>query len=377
MLGLSALAVMLAGVATAVSSPAAPAPHSTYSVVTVDKAGDLRNYYISGATAARGGEVHGLVFNGENEKATANVKYIPRIAADGVNLIDVYVTEYQNGANGNRIFAGPATPTGAQIESVVKAAHRAGLAVEIMPIILNKGVFIARKVFQPSQVHRWFSSYRSMIDRWAAVAHKSRANLFCVGSEYDLLTSRSSEWRATIRSVRHRFGGRLTYMATSKNFPTIKWWNALDYASISPYYTLSSARVPTVRALRKQWKPIIDGEYGYYQRFHKPILWDELGYQSEVKTAFEPYAKRVAQPSEQAQANAYQAAIDVTAGKHWLRGVVFYRWDPPLVAANTDISWTPMGKKAECTMAKSWGASTAPKVGGEPTACTSLVAMSR
>ena len=362
---------MLAGIATAVSAPADVRPQArTYSVVTVEH-GDVRHYYVPGRVAAGRGEIHGVVFNDAGGDFTANLKDLPRMAEDGINTVEVVVTEYQNGRRGSRVFDGKATPTARQLTGVVRAARRAGLAVEVMPVILSNGSFVARKFYQPRQIHRWFTSYRSMIDRWARVAQHAGANIFCVGSEYDAIANRVWEWQKTIRSVDRRFHRSLTYMATAGNFPYVRFWRSLDIVSLSPYYTLSKQKVPTVRELVRKWRRILRGEYGEYQRLRKPLLWNELGYQSQVRTAYEPYALRHQRPSEQAQANAYQAAIDVTAGRGWLRGIVFYRWDRPINGA-VDSSWTPVEKKAECVMAKSWAPSTGPKVNGQPPACTQL-----
>lgn len=354
-------------VSLAAALPASTAAAATERPAAVAAAAAVRHAYVPGSTVGHGGEVHGIALTEANRPFAVDLSDVSRLAADGVNTVDLYITEYQANAYANDVYDGKDTPTAGEVEAAVRLAHQNGIAVELMPIVWTAGTYAWRGEYVPGDIGHWFHSYQSMIDRWAAVAQTSGAELFAAGTEYEALQAQTARWRHVVASVRRIYHGTVTYMATAGSFDRVRFWDAVDEIGISPYFTLSAAAVPTVASLKKAWQQVLPAIHAFSKRWHRPVLFDELGYESIEGAAFHPFAHPGGTPSEKAQANAYQAAIDVTHGLSWLRGVVFFTWGMPEVPT-VDTSYDPGGKLAECVMARSW-ASASDEVAGVPPIC--------
>ncbi len=346
---IAATALTLAATTAASATEAGASPSAT-ATATVSGQHD----YVSGTSVASGGKIHGIALTQADHQFATDLNDIPRLAADGVNTVDLYITEYQANAYANDIYDGKNTPTAGEVETAIQLAHDNGMAVEMMPIVWTTNPFMWRGDYVPGDVDHWFASYTTMIDRWAEIAQAYGAEMFAVGTEYQSLEQYTAQWEAVIKSVRAIYSGELTYMSTAANFWHVKFWNAVDDIGVSPYWSLSRQAVPSVPTLMRAWKhKFLPRLKKFSARWHRPILFDELGYESIQGAAFEPFKHPNGTPSEQAQANAYQAAINVVDAKPWLRGVIFFTWGPPVVP-NIDTSYNPAGKLAECVMAKSW-----------------------
>lgn len=365
----SALALLASASMVATSGAAVAASSGTAAAATQGtKPANVRHAHVSGQAVASGGEIHGIALTQANRPFLSNVASIPQLSADGINTVDLYITEYTANPYANTIYDGTYTPPVNTVKAVVNLAHSYGLAVELMPVVWTAGNYAPRTEYRPGNLKQWFASYRAMITKWAQVAADTNTEIFCAGSEYSKLQQRTTMWRRVFTAVRAVDPtSQLTYM-TPIGAPPPHFWRSLDMIGISPYYSLSSADVPTVAQLQAAWRPHLRDLRRLAQRYHRPILFDELGYQSQVQAAMTPWQTRSEAPSETAQANAYQAAINVTHHKSWLRGVVFFTWGPPVVGP-VDSSYEPVGKLAECAMAKSWASRSTPTVNGLLPAC--------
>jgi hypothetical protein len=95
---------------------------------------------------------------------------------------------------------------------------------------------------------------------------------------------------------------------------------------------------------------------------------DEIGYPNQDFAAYHPavaWQNHSAKPNQQAQANAYEALLQVaqmSVYRSWMRGVVWFFWGGTHVGAH-DTSYSPQNKLAECVMAKYWASRSAPGTG--------------
>lgn len=362
-----AVALTAVGLSVAEAAPAS----------TVGRAAPLRNVshdFVPGNDVAAGGRIHGITLTEGNRPFDVDLADMARVAQDGVNTVDLYITEYQSGQFANTVQDGTYTPTTAEVVAAVELAHAQGLAVELMPIVWcsqeTDGKFVYRPYYNPSNRAQWFASYTTMIDKWAKVAQATGAELFSVGSEYETIEPQTRAWRAVIASVRSLYSGELIYMADAGSFYKVRFWNDLDDIGVSPYFTVSDDAVPAVRPMVRRWHNVVLPQIkAVARRWHKPVLFDELGYQSIEGAGFLPYADRSGTPSEQAQANAYQAAIDATEQLPYLRGLVFFTWSTPDLPS-MDTGYTPESKLAECVLARSWASPDATTINGQLPACT-------
>src|SRR3954462_14648975 len=151
-LGLAAVGVV-AGPATAGQSLAATSSH---------KASAGRGY-VPGTEVLNGGPIHGMILVSSNDPLDAVVGDIPRLAADGVNLVSIYVTKYVDSATSNKIKSGTYTPSDSELEAAIDLAHQNGMAVQLAPTIWTVQPYVWRGAFYPSNRSAFFDNYRSMM----------------------------------------------------------------------------------------------------------------------------------------------------------------------------------------------------------------------
>jgi hypothetical protein len=355
---LAATAAVTLGAVTLAATPAGAAERSPgvqARSVQAHRSGNVRHLYISRHKATEGYQIHGMALTEADRPFMQNVADIPRLASEGINTVDLYITEYQNGQSASTIQSGADTPTRAQVRSVIRQAHAHGMAVEMMPIVWAPAPYVWRGDYQPSNVRKWFKAYTAMIRRWAKVAQSTHAELFAIGTEYQSLQSDVAQWRKVAQAVDAVYHGETTYMATAGSYANVKFWASVDDIGLSPYFSLSRRSVPPVDTLVKAWEhKVFPTLAAFSEQHHRRILLDEVGYESIKRAAYRPYSHHQGgQPSQRAQANAYQAAIDAMAGRSFLRGAVFFGWGPMADPAS-DTTYNPKDKLAECNVASSW-----------------------
>lgn len=327
--------------------------------------------YVPGSDVLAGGPIHGMILVSSNQPLEAVVGDIPRLAADGVNLISIYVTKYIDNATSNAIKNGRFTPSDSELEAAIDLAHDNGMAVQLAPTVWTVNPYVWRGAFHPSNPAVFFDNYRTMMNHYAELGEAHGVELLTVGSEYSSLEHYGGQWRHIIRDVRQRFSGLTTYMAVTQHIAKVKWWDALDLIGVSPYYSLSGAANPTYEEMRaawlNRWMPFVRS---ISVKFGRPVLFNEIGYLSAQGAATAPYKSSTNQPaSQQVQADAYAALLDAAVTQPWLRGITFFRWSPPVVAP-VDRTYSPRDKLAECVMAQHWAAPDAMQgLDGQPIGC--------
>ena len=75
-------------------------------------------------------------------------------------------------------------------------------------------------------------------------AQAQGVELMCVGTELTSSVRYEARWREVIARVRSVYEGPLTYAANwHDEYLDIKFWDALDYAGLDPYFPLSDKEV--------------------------------------------------------------------------------------------------------------------------------------
>lgn len=297
-----------------------------------------------------------MILAGFGDNPRSAIADLPRLKADGVNTVSIYINTYMATISSNTIDYKHASPSDATVSLITQAAHRIGLAVQILPIPEVVDHFVWRGVIRPSNVATFFASYTAMVKHYVNLANRLDVEIVAIGSELTSMQGYTSSWRSLAAWTNAHYKGLTTYMSTAPTTPTIPWWDSLDVISISPYYSLSNARIPTVSEMAATWRrSYLPSLANLSQKFHRPVLFDEIGYASVEYTAYKPaVADRGSRKvSQQAQANAYQALLEATRGQTWLRGVVWWHWGLPDKGART--GYLIRDKKAERVLRSFWG----------------------
>lgn len=283
----------------------------------------------------------------------------------GSDSVSVVPAWYMDSARSTRIAPGPRTPDDGALVHAMARAKELGFRLVVKPHVDAAGL-AWRSGIAPADVDAWFASYRTFIDHYADMAQRAGADVFVVGTEYSSMTRYGRRWRAVIADVRARFAGKLTFAANWVNgAQAINFWDALDFIGVDVYMPLSGVGAdPSVPDIVSAWQ-----RSGYVsqlaelaRRWHKPVIFPEVGYYPHTGTVTAPYEVHWEwEVSPEAQRRAYEAFYEVFGHQSWLAGL--YWWDWPAVYTYT-TDYSPRGLPAEQTM-RAWNTAPPPRTLGD------------
>lgn len=214
----------------------------------------------------------------------------------------------------------------------IKIVHEAGFKVFLKPHIWidspTEGKW--RSDILPANEadwQTWRKGYRDFILRYAKLAKKGNADMFCIGTELSLLSVKKPIfWLHLIQEVRTIYSGKITYAANwYQEFEEITFWKELDYIGIQAYFPLTNNENPSVEQISTGWNqhlPIIEA---IHKRYNRKVLFTEMGYKSTADSAIKPWewldyeAQSKYTHSPETQANCYQAFLILFGKKSGLR----------------------------------------------------------
>ena len=351
-IGIAALATLVPA-SVAVANGIVPAPSSSYVIaptvnVPPDPAGVLH-----------GGPIRGVIASDYLKKPTPAIADLPRLKSLGVNTISAYIYTYMDSVSSDNVHITAQTVSDQQLSLLATTAHQLGMAVEFSPVIVVNGPYIWRGFIKPTNVAAWFHSYNAMITHYVVLANALKVEILSIGSELYSLQGYTANWQHLALWVNLHYPGLTTYMATGNSVFYIPWLGGLDIISLSPYYSLSSWSNPDppVNQLVYTWQhAYLPRLYSLFAKFHRRLLFSEIGYTSAVGTTVHPAQTfRYDTPeSQSAQANAYMALLRVLSISPWIRGAVWWHWDQ-VKNAVIDRGFSPRDKAAECVIGHYWG----------------------
>jgi hypothetical protein len=312
------------------------------------------------ARAATTGVEKGISFTGYSAgsyvgtDATSSLSQLRDAGADWVMFL---VTVYQHDIGSTTIYRdSPATPTDDSLRAVIAEAHDLGLSVMLKPQLgLTDDAYhwssqIGRH-FSAAQWKAWFAEYDRMIVHYASLAAATGAEQLCVGCELDAAARHAAQWRRVIADVRDVYGGLLTYAdARLDRHPrAVTWWDAVDLIGVDAYPTLTIKTHPRIRDLVHGWRRYYPALRAVHERWHKPVIFTEIGVRSVVGGAAFPWDWRIdGAPDPLMQARWYRAALRTFGRRPWMKGIFWWQWYPdPSVGGMRDTSFTPHRKPAE------------------------------
>ncbi len=281
-------------------------------------------------------------------------QYIDEIASTGANTVCLVVTSYQENCSSASIFVDlRKTPADSALEALMEHAHRRGLAVFLMPIVLleNPRAGEWRGKINPPNWDDWWEDYENYIMHYAYLAESGQAEVFMVGSELVSTEANIEKWEGLIRRVRDAYRGKLSYSANWDHYRPIKWWDKLDLIGMTTYYDLSGGLEPTVERLVESWKPIKEEILAWQADIALPIVFTEVGWPNQVTCAQYPwdYYRSIDQPDPSAQANCFEAFFRTWTGQDQVAGFLVWEWrnHPGQVTDPAkDTSYVPCEKPA-------------------------------
>ena len=238
----------------------------------------------------------------------------------------------------------------------IELARKENLAILLKPQLLAYNQWVGDLAFDNEGDWLTFEkNYRNYILPMAKLADSMQVELFAIGTEMKLSAiKRPQFWRALIREIRSLYAGKLVYASNWDAYPLVSFWDALDYVGIDAYFPLTKKKKPSVDQLKKAWEPTLDSMRRFYETWQRPILFTEFGYMSLEGCAYKAWLlekrKEATKLSEQAQANALQALLEVFGKETWWAGGFQWKWyadiSTVLKEEEAQRDYTPQGKKA-------------------------------
>ncbi len=149
--------------------------------------------------------------------------------------------------------------------------------------------------------------------------------------------------------MRRVYLGPLTYAANwGHEFESLGFWDALDYLSVNNYYPLASRPSTRVEDLLPGADRLADRLETVSRKWHKSILFTEVGYPSVRGGSNEPWVEDAGRGiSLEEQAAAYEATFRAFSTRPWFRGMFWWKWPSSGRGGGPqDPSYTPLGKPA-------------------------------
>ena len=256
------------------------------------------------------------------------------------------------------IYPGARTSSDAELLAGITLAKSAGLRVIVVPKLwCPTCTHTWRGFISPSDPGTFFTVYKLWVNRYAELAQQAGAWAFYFGSEMHRTERYAGLWRSVASEVRARFRGPVVYDAGWDRVFELPFWDASSFISVSAYFPLSDAALPSVSELRRCWRSSCAAKYARVRWFDKlralsrrtgkRVLFGEAGYTSTLYNTQRPYDENAGgRASQQAQANAYLALLQTFQREPWWMGAIWWEWN---IAANPQVNrdYTPRDKAAE------------------------------
>lgn len=256
----------------------------------------------------------------------------------GARWVEMVVDVYQNGYDSTTVFAGPGTPTPADLAAGIVTARQAGLQVFVVPFltVLNVpdgwGSYVHFN--DPTRAAAWFDGYWAALAPYVTAAAHAGAAQLSLGHEYGGLESAPPAlWANLIQRAHSVFPGKLTYDVNWSSLPSSpRPWMLdplLSYLGVSEYVALVAQPVSlTAAQIGAVWRarllPPLDA---LSKATHKPVILAEIGYRNTSDALYQPWVhSSSAPPDPQLQAAAYEAAARAVFADPHLEGIFFYAW---------------------------------------------------
>lgn len=200
-------------------------------------------------------------------------------------------------------------------------------------------------------------SYEKFILDYADIAHKTNADILCIGTELErFVAKRPVYWRQLITKIKKIYKGKLTYAANWDEFKRVPFWSDLDYIGVDAYFPLSDKKTPSILDFENGWKPHKEAIKKIQQKFNKPILFTEYGYRSVDFNGKKPWESNRLEGGVnlEAQTNATQAIFNQFWKEDWFAGGFIWKWfhNHKDVGGENNNRFTPQNKPTEALLKK-------------------------
>ena len=259
---------------------------------------------------------------------------LKKLKESGAGWVAVVPYAFCNAATGEITFNHERQWWGEKPEGVtetIKMAHSLDLKVMLKPHLWVGGQGWAGDLeFDNENLWSVFEDdYQKYLMVYANLADSLKVEMLCIGTEIRKSTSaRIPFWLNLIQLTKKNYSGLLTYAANWDEYNQIEFWDQLDYIGIDAYFPLSSEKIPLKNELVVAWGKPIKEMKEVSQKFDKPILFTEYGYESiDYNTIGHWNVSKDSLPVNfEAQKIAFDAIYEALYSETWWVGGFIWKW---------------------------------------------------
>lgn len=257
------------------------------------------------------------------------------ISKTGANCVKLVVAAYQENCSSVLVKVDPArTPSDKKLKQVVADAHKDGMKVVLMPIVLlaNPRDGEWRGKIDPKAEDggwdKWWESYTEYVLHYATVSQDAGVDLFMVGSELISTEKQLERWQTLIAKVRKVYAGKLSYSANWDHYRPVKYWDKLDVVGMTSYYDLVGDDKPTREKLMETWAGIRKEILDWQKTVDRPVLFTEVGWPNQVTAAKYPwdYYRSQDKPDPAQQKLCFETFFDSFGNLPEVAGILVWEW---------------------------------------------------
>jgi hypothetical protein len=252
----------------------------------------------------------------------------------GAKWVAIVPYAFCNAQSGEIIFDHPRQWWGEKPEGVketIQMAKSLNLKVMLKPHLWVGGQGWAGDLeFESDSLWNVFEQqYSKYIQTYIEIAEALEVELFCIGTEIRRSTQlRDKFWSKLISNSRKNFSGKLTYAANWDEYDKIGFWDKLDYIGIDAYFPLSNEKSVKKRDLISSWKHPKAEMQKVSEKFQKPVLFTEYGYESidyNTKGHWQ-LSKDSLDINFDNQIIAFEALYETMRSEEWWQGGFIWKW---------------------------------------------------
>ncbi len=302
------------------------------------------------------------VYNGYiSEMATNTLNHLHDLGANSVAIVPYsFIRDPQKPS----FLSIPKSPGSENDESVI---HSAAMAKKIgMSVLLKPQIWVGRgswtgdiSMQNEADWQSFFKNYQRWILHYALLAEIHEIDMLCIGVELVKTSNlHEAEWREIIRKTRGLYSGKLTYAANwGEEFEQIRFWDELDFIGLDCYYPLSKAKDASDKELEEGFKKVVSKIKKISGRFHKPLVFTEIGFRSKIAPWVEPHAgNRSEEYNGEHQKRCYEIVFKSIENQSWCRGILWWKYPSQLSPEESkNATFSPDRKPAERVVQKWFG----------------------
>lgn len=262
------------------------------------------------------------------------------------------------------------TSTPRDIAVAVEDARSMGMKIVLKPHVdVYTGEW--RAAIVPDEHGQWFTSYSTMMLKYAALAESLKMESLCIGTELVTATQPrySARWRMLIDSVKKVFHGSLMYASNWNGAPAlgfmhpeyeqIAFWDLLNYVGVdfyAPAAVEGYSQLPSTSEAYALVSPYLSSVTRLANSLGKKFVITEVGIQSVSGALSRPWdfelGRKQSSVADTATQRFYYSVIsNALDGNDACAGTFWWNWES-VVSSMENKNYTPRNKSAAGVLKK-------------------------